>query len=93
MSDRVPEFAGQDSGGIRTAIRCGPDRVPVYPDSVPGHPDSSSTALRGVAGRDRESILSEEVTQNVERATGRLNLTALCPEKYSLCVKSSKSCV
>jgi hypothetical protein len=40
MSDSVPEFAGQDSGGIRTAIRDGPDSVPVYPDSVPEHPDS-----------------------------------------------------
>jgi len=29
MSDSAPEFAGQDSGGIRTAIRDGPDRVPV----------------------------------------------------------------
>ena len=39
MPDSVPEFAGQCSGGIRTAIRDGPDRVPVHPDSVPGHPD------------------------------------------------------
>ena len=54
MSDSVPEFAGQDSGGIRTAIRDGPDKVPVHPDSVPGHPDSFSAALSGVVGRDRE---------------------------------------
>jgi hypothetical protein len=54
MPDSVPEFAGQDSGGIRTAIRDGPDKVPVHPDSVPGHPDSFSTALSGVVGRDPE---------------------------------------
>ena len=86
MSDSVPEFAGQNSGGIRTAIRDGPDRVPVYPDSFWHRPEW------GVA-RDHNQVLSGEVTQNVERATGRLNLSALCPEKYSLCVKSSKSYV
>jgi hypothetical protein len=29
MSDSVPEFAGQQSGGIRTAIRSGSDSVPI----------------------------------------------------------------
>jgi len=37
--DSVPELAGQDSGGIRTAIRDGPDRVPVYPDSFWHRPE------------------------------------------------------
>ena len=54
MSDSVPEFAGQYSGDIRTAIRDGPDSVPDHPDSVPGYPDSFSATLSGVVGRDRE---------------------------------------
>jgi hypothetical protein len=55
MSDSVPEFAGQRSGDIRTAIRDGPDKVPVGSGQCSGGIRTVfATALSGVVGRDRE---------------------------------------
>jgi hypothetical protein len=76
LPDRIPAASGQQSGTVRTVFRS-------IRTAFRGIRTVFAIALSGVVGRDREKVLSEEVTQNVEWATGRLNLTALCPEKYS----------
>ena len=53
MSDSVPEFAGQDSGRIRTAIRNGSDSVPIRSGQRSGASGQFSATLSGVVERDR----------------------------------------
>ena len=81
MSDSVPEFAGQDSGRIRTAIRNGSDSVPIQSGQRSGvFGQFLLTSLNGVVERDRGMVpLDGSDAETFRESLGQWRSTSTAP--------------